>query len=215
MTSPAVSKFRAALNVSLLDDLQRANILSGIVKVTPQSTLMAVPAIAASVAALTAKGATNALNVATWAALEAQLKAGIINRVTSRAAFDLELVTLKALVDNNAKSGADITGMGFPLFTLTKASQLPPDPPGALFVTLGKVHGKARVAVQGKGPLGSFAAEVSTEPAGPATWSTLPGTGKQRKLSGYASGTKLWVRFAVIKFGMQSDWSVPVMLIIP
>jgi len=40
----------------------------------------------------------------------------------------------------------------------------------------------------------------------------MPGAGKQRKLSGYASGTRLWVRFAAVKYGQQSAWSTPVML---
>jgi hypothetical protein len=211
----ATSKWRAALNTHLLDDVARGNILAGILKVAPQSPLMANPSIAASVAALTSKGAKNTANVTLSAALEAQLKASFTQRSNSRAAFDLELLTLKALVENNATSGADITGMGFLLFVLAKASKTQPDAPAALVVTLGKVHGKARVAVQGKGYLGPHVAEVSSEPVGPTTWSTLPGTGKERKLSGYASGTKLWVRFAAVRFGMQSDWSAPALVVIP
>jgi hypothetical protein len=39
--------------------------------------------------------------------------------------------------------------------------------------------------------------------------------GKQRKLTGYATGTKLWVRFATVRWGMQSDWCTPVLVTIP
>ena len=56
---------------------------------------------------------------------------------------------------------------------------------------------------------------MSTDPIGTGTWSPLPGTGKQRKLAGYASGTKLWVHFATVRYGMQSAWSVPVLVTIP
>jgi len=47
------------------------------------------------------------------------------------------------------------------------------------------------------------------------TWSSLPGTGKQRRLSGYATGAQIWVRFAAVRFGMQSGWSVPALVVIP
>ena len=77
------------------------------------------------------------------------------------------------------------------------------------------MHGKARVAVEGKGHLGSFVAQVSTDPIGPATWTALPGNGKSRDLAGYASGTKLWVQFAQVRWGLQGPWSAPVMVIIP
>jgi hypothetical protein len=71
------------------------------------------------------------------------------------------------------------------------------------------------VSVQGKGPLGNFVAQVSTDPIGPATWQPLPGNGKQRTLSGYATGTKLWVQFAQVRWGLQGPWSVPVLVTIP
>jgi hypothetical protein len=45
-------------------------------------------------------------------------------------------------------------------------------------------------------------------------WTELPGRGKERKLSG-PTGTKVWVRMAAIRYGLQSDWSVPVLVILP
>ncbi len=50
---------------------------------------------------------------------------------------------------------------------------------------------------------------------GSGPWTALPGTGKSRKLLGYASGTKLWVRFAAVRRGLQSAWSTPVLVTIP
>jgi hypothetical protein len=116
-------------------------------------------------------------------------------------------------VESNATTADDITGMGFELLTVTKSSKTLPDPPAALLVYTGKVHGKARVVVAGAGYLGHFAAEMSPDPIG--TWASLPGTGKERKLSGFPSGTKVWVHFATLKWGLQSAWSAPVLVIIP
>ena len=211
----AMAKWRAALNVAILDDLARQNLVAGIQKVAAQSQLMQIPAVAASVAAITTKGAAFATNVAAASTLEKQFKASATVRDVSRATLDLELVTLRALTENNATSESDITSMGFVLLDLTKSSKAPPSPPEAILVRPGKVRGKARVAVQGKGYLGTFAAQISTDPIGAATWTTLPGTGKTRQLSGYASGTRLWVQFATVRWGLQSAWCPPVMVLIP
>jgi hypothetical protein len=213
--STTVPRWRAALNASLMDDTKRASTLTGIQNMAPNSALMQVPAIAASVAALTTKGAALSKSVDSVTNAAQQLKGSMTQRDVARNAFDLELFSLKGQVENHATSGSDITGMGFSLFSTVKPSKTPPDPPVALVVKLGNVHGKARVAVQGKGRLGRFVAEVSTDPIGPATWSPLTGTGKERLLSGYASGTKVWVRFAAVRYGLQSDWCTPVLVTIP
>jgi hypothetical protein len=209
------SRWRVALNMRLLTDLQRENLLAGIQKVAGQSALVQLPAVAASLAALATKGATLSTNVAVAAASEAQFKNTVVVRDASRVSFDLELDTLKTLAENNATDAADLTGIGFVPLNVSKASRTVPDAPAAVIVKTGKTHGKARVAVQGKGNLGSFVAEVSTDPIGPATWTSLPGNGKQRTLSGYPTGTKLWVHFAKVRWGLQSAWSVPVLVTIP
>jgi hypothetical protein len=201
------------LNLATLQDAQRESTLAGIQKVAQQSALFQIPTIAASYAALGTKGTTFTVAVATAAAYEQQFKAGAATRDLARDAFDRELNTFKTLVENNATSAADVTGMGLALLTITKSSKAPPDPPTTLLVLPGKVHGKARVMVQGSGYLGHFAAEMSLDPIG--TWTSLPGTGKERRLSGFASGTKVWVHFATLKWGLQSAWSAPVLVIIP
>jgi hypothetical protein len=207
-----IARWRAVLNTNILTDASRGTLLAGIQKVAPQSPLMQDPMIAASYAALVTKGATLATNVTGAAAARAQFATATDLRDVSRNAFDLQLVAFKTLVEANATSGNDITGTGFPLFLSSKASQTPPDPPsGGLIVKLGKAHGKARVSVPAANR-GRFLAEMATDPAGP--WSSLPGTGRQRKLAG-ASGTKIWVRFAAVRYGMQSDWCTPVLVTLP
>jgi hypothetical protein len=203
------------MNTRMMNDAERETTLTGIQKVGPQATLIQVPSIAASFAALGTKGAAFATAVSAAASNEALYRASIDTRDSARFALDLELDTYRTLVENNATSAGDVTAMGLTLLTVATASRLPPDPPAALLVKIGKVHGKARVVVAGKGYLGTFAAQVSTDPIGPSTWSPLPGTGKQRQLAGYASGTKLWVQFATLRFGMQSPWCTPVLVTIP
>ena len=213
MPTPILPRWRIALRLYTLDDLQRANQLAAIQKVAQQSVLIKIPGIAASVTALGTKGATLATDVANVAQSEKQLAIDIGARALSRAAFDVELDTLKTLVENNATSSNDAASMGFSLLTLTKASKTPPDAPGALLVHIGKQHGKARVSVPGKGYQGKFVAEVAQSPTGP--WSSLPGAGKSRQLSGYASGTQLWVHFAAIRYGLQGPWGTAVLVTIP
>jgi hypothetical protein len=208
-------RWRVALNLRLLSDLQRENLVSGIQKVAPQSALLQIPAVAGSLAALGTKSATFSTNVAVAATTEAQLKNSAAVRDLSRDVLDREIDTFKTLAENNATSEADLTGLGFELLNPSKGSKTQPDAPAAVMVKIGRAHGKARVAVQGKGDLGNFVAQVSTDPIGPATWQMLPGNGKQRTLSGYPTGTKLWVQFAQVRWGLQSPWSVPVLVTIP
>ena len=210
-TSP---KWRVALSTQTLTDAARAGIVTGIEKVSKQSALLQVPAIATSFSSLTTRASALATSAADVTAAEKQLRSLVSQRDSARDAFDRELVSLKTLVENNAASGGDVTGMGFTLLVATKASKAPPAPP-ALVVKIGKEHGKARVSVQGTGYRGRYVAEVSPDPAGDGTWSPLPGTGHARRLVGYASGTKLWVRFATVRFAMQSEWSTPVLVTIP
>jgi hypothetical protein len=208
-----MSPWRIALGTQELTPASAEDLVSGIKKVAPQSTLISIPAIAASYAALVAKGTALGLAVTAVAEDETLLKTDTKKRDTAYSALLLELVGLKALVLSNATSAADITGMGFTLLGSTTASRTKPDAPSALIVQLGKVHGKARVTVQTTGENGRFVAESSPDPIG--TWTSLPGNGKQRKLSGFASGAKLWVHFAQVRYGLQSDWSAPVLVCFP
>jgi hypothetical protein len=215
MTTQATSRWRIALSTRLLDDATRANLLAGIQDVAKQSQLAQNPAIAASLSALAAKGAALATAVAGTAMLDKQLKAMTSQRDQARAAFDRELVALKSAVESAAQNEGDATGMGFKVLVAGKPTKAPPDPPAALMVKTGRAHGKARVTVAPGGTCRRFAAEVSADPTGAGPWSPLPGTGRQRELTGYATGTKLWVRFAAVRYGMQSDWCTPVLVTIP
>jgi hypothetical protein len=215
VTTPILSRWRAAMNTRLMNDAERESTLAGIQKVAQQGALIQIPALAASLAALGTKGTALSLAATAAAASRALYEANVSTRDLARVTLDRELDTYKTLVENNAATAGDVTSMGLSLLTVATASRTPPDPPAALIVRIGKQHGKARVLVAGKGKLGTFVAQASTDPIGSGTWWSLPGIGKQRKLSGYASGTRLWVQFAAVRFGMQSAWSVPVLVIMP
>jgi hypothetical protein len=210
----AIARWRVALNITLLKDAERESILAGIQKVAQQSTLMQIPAIAASYAALTTKGTTFATNVSTAAANEKLWKASAAARDVSRDVFDMELDTFKTLIENNATSAADVAGTGLALLTVTKSAKTVPDAPATPIVKPGRQHGRATVLVPGKGYIGRFVAEMSTDPIGAATWAPLPGNGKSRVVSG-PTGTKVWVHFAMVRWGLQSAWSTPVLVTIP
>jgi hypothetical protein len=211
----AITRFHIALDLSTLDDVKRAGLIAGVQKLAPQSTLMQIPAIAASVAALGKKGATLVTSNAAVGADEKQLKADVLTRDVARNAVDVEFVTLRTLVANNATAPSDITSMGFLLSDPASRTRTQPAAPSEILTRFGKAHGKARVTVNETGTTkGRYVAESSPDPIGPATWSPLPGNGKQRVLTG-ATGTKVWVRFAQVRYGLQSDWSAPVLVTLP
>ena len=200
-----------------MNDLERLAVIAGIQKVASSSALMQIPAIAASYAALVKKGAPLQTSNDLVAADQQQLKADEVARDIARSVADGELITLKTLVSQAAQNGADVAGMGFKeLASVASATQDKPAVPGPIVAKPGKTQGRARVMVGQPGRIaGHTMAELSPDPIGAATWVVLPGSGKQRKLSGYASGTRLWVRFAAVKYGQQSDWTTPVLVIIP
>jgi hypothetical protein len=108
-----LSRFRIALNVSLMNDLDRLALIAGIQKGGATSSLMQVPAIAASYAAVVKKGAALKANNDLVAADQQQLKLDETSRDASRADADAEIVALKTLVAHNATSAADVASMGF------------------------------------------------------------------------------------------------------
>ncbi len=214
MAAGAISRWRIELDTQKLNAADAANLVGGMSKVAPQSALIKIPSIAASFAAMVSKNTALAGLVTAVVEDDKQLKADTAARDLAHSALLLELVGLKALVVSNATTEADITSMGFVVLDALKASRTQPDAPSGLIVKPGKVHGKCRVSVNETGTArGRYVAQVSPNPI--ATWTELPGNGKERKLSGYASGTQLWVRFAQVRYGLQSDWCTPVLITIP
>jgi hypothetical protein len=168
------------------------------------------------VGSLAGLGTTLKTSSGTVAADRTKLGVDTVAETNARTNVDSALLSLKTLFESNATSEDDITASGYqkrgPLPPRT-----PPVPPASIDVKLPRLkRGELTVSAHEakSAPRGRYAAQWSPDPPGPATWLTLPGTGKSRTITG-ASGTKVWVRFARVRGQVQSDWCTPVLVTIP
>lgn len=212
----ALNRIRIALNLASMTDAELLKLVVAIVAMAPTSALMGIPAIAASVAAVTAKGATFKSAEDAVTADEEKLRNDRIALLTARGAIENEVTSLAGLVGANATTPAQVTGMAFTQRAKRVVATAPPAVPEAINVVLPKkVRGHAKVSVDETGTTkGRYAAQSSPDPVGATTWTALAGTGRSRTITG-ASGTKVWVRFARVRGQLQSDWSTPVLVTIP
>ena len=212
----ALNRLRIALNLATMTDADLLKLVIAIVALAPQSALLAVPAIATSVAAVTSKGATFKAADDAVTADEEKLRNDRIAKLAARGAVENEVTALAGLVGNNAKDAAQVASMAFEVRAApTLATAAPAVPESISVVVPKKVRGRVKASVnETGGTKGRYVAESSPDPIGPTTWAPLPGTGKSRTVTG-ASGTKVWVRFARVRGQLQSDWSTPVLITIP
>jgi hypothetical protein len=215
MSTQVKNIIRVVLDLGQLDDKGRADLLAAILQLGPQSALyLNNPAIHDGVTNLTKLGGVlkNAQDVVS--AGEAQLKADKGTLEVTRQAFDKSLVFLKNLVENDASTEGDVLGMGFKA-RVGKGARTPLVPPQGVVVKPSKVHGKFTVSAQDSGPQRHYVAEISPDPMSASSFTVLPGNGKARVVTGYPTGTRLWVRFAAVLGREQSDWCTPVPIIVP
>jgi hypothetical protein len=201
---------------STFTDPIRDDLLAAIAGAAPTSTLIQNnPAMVASVAALATKGATFRADRDKVANAQQQLDAAFDTSNTSRASVDLELMTLGNLVATNAKTKEDVTKAGF-----KERGPKPPEPSLEPPVSIdfkfpkrlkGQVTATPHVP---KGFHAQWAVEMSTDPIGANTWVTVHGTGKSRVISA-PSGSKVWVRYAMVRGQQQSAWGEPQLVTIP
>jgi len=214
MARSKITRFHILMQLSGIGDKSRHDTIAGIVQQAPTSPLFANPAIQASVTELATQGAALKANNDTVAAGRTKLASDIEIEAVARNAVDRTLLTIKSLVENNATQAADIASMGF------QGRGAPPPkgpfaPPERIDIRPGKVRGQFRASAHEVGKVQwKYAAECSPDPLGEDTWTTLPGYGKARKVTG-PSGAKVWVRFARVRGQVQSDWSTPVLVTIP
>jgi hypothetical protein len=209
-----LKRFRIDLNMGDLTDEKRDDLVARIAKMAPTSKLIqASPAMAASVSALATKAATFKASRDTTAATRQVLAANVDTENQSRAAVDLEILTLAGLVAPTARQSADITGAGFDERAARRAR--PFVPPDGLAVSFPrKVKGRFKVAP--KGDLGrNWVVQVAPDDGGrPGAWSEVPGTAKTRIITG-ASGSRVWVRYAMVRGMEVSAWGTAVLVTIP
>jgi hypothetical protein len=141
------------------------------------------------------------------------LHADIAAEAVARTDLQGEIRTFVVLVENVAKSPADVHGAGLKSRFATPKGQAPTVPQQIDNKPPKKGKGKTTVVVHETGPTRhQYVAESSLDGI---TWAQLGvGHGKTRVVTG-PSGTKVWVRFAMVRSGIQSDWSTPIMVTIP
>jgi hypothetical protein len=145
----------------------------------------------------------------------ANLRADLAVEAQARTDLVGEARTYVSLVQNNAKSPADVEAAGLKSRPeKPQGATLDPTPPDQLVEKRPKKgHGKTVVAVVESGPIRhEYVAESSLDGV---TFTQLGvGHGKTRVVTG-ASGTKVWARFAMVKSGKQSGWSNPLIVTLP
>ena len=151
---------------------------------------------------------------------EAKLKVDKDAVFKARSDFDKLTNLFIDLVEHDATSANDVTSTNLKPRPKQSASSLKgqvdlpvPERVDIVPPTKGKGPVKATVYETGK-TRRKYAAQVSIDPYGPTTWSNLAGYGKSRKLTG-PSGSKLWIRFALVSGQRQGEWSTPVLVTFP
>jgi len=214
MAKNTQKRLRISMGISRTEDKWRHDTIAGITHLAPTSPLIAVPAIQASVTALGTLGASLKADNDTVAADRSKLASDIEVEANTRRAVDVELLTLKALVENRATKTSDLASMGF-----VERGAPPPRaqilPPESIDIRPSKLHGQFTASAHEIGKARwRYAAEWSPDPMTENTWTTLPGYGKSRRVTG-PSGARVWVRFARVRGQVQSEWSTPVLVTTP
>ncbi len=211
-----VPRFAPALELSTASDPGLHTIAGDITLAAKTSALVAgSPAMQASVAAIATKDAALTADNHTVADDQAKLRIDTASEAVSRSALVAEIRTFATLVTGVAKSYADVHVAGLPPGGPRPARNTPPTVPLIINNKPPRTgHGKTTVSV---GDLDAdkrdFAAQQSVD--GGTTWTQLGvGHGKTRVVTG-PSGTKVMVRFAMVRSGLMSDWSVPITVTIP
>ena len=112
------------------------------------------------------------------------------------------------------KRQADIHAGGLVPAPPRPSRNAPPTVPASIDTRTPKTgHGKIGVSVHETGATRhQYVAQQSVDGT---TWTGLgAGHGKSRVVTG-APGAKVWVRFAMVRGGLQSDWCTPVLVTIP
>jgi hypothetical protein len=209
-------KVSVELDISRMDDAELTALIAVIQKVAPTSALLQDSAVKASFAALGTKASSFSTAFSAVRVDEQQLETDKQVLEAARTTVKAELGALRTLVARDATTAQDVSGMGFTPLTRTAPSRTTPPVPATVIAVPEKAHGRARATVVlPRGARATFVAESSPDPLGPSSvWTPLPGNGKQRTVTG-PSGSRVWIRFAQVRFGLQSDWSTPVLVTLP
>ncbi len=214
MSRTLVPRYLATLELSTATDSEMHDLAADVALAAKTSpVVLASATIQASVALLATKDAALTASNDAVAADRTKLHIDIGAEAVARSAILGELRSYATLVTNAAKSYADIHAAGLPPAGPSVRGTLPTVPAVINNKPPKTGHGKTTVSVYETGPIHyQYAAEQSLDGI---NWSALGvGFGKTRVITG-ASGTKVWVRFAMVRGQLISDWSTPIMVTIP
>lgn len=215
MGAQATNVIHVGMDVSRLGEEGLKTLVSGILQTASQSTLYASsPVVQACVAALSVASAKHQAAEDAVIAAEAKLEVEKQNAIDAWLALMTSLVQYRRVVETTATSATDVTAAGFT--PLTRAA------PGAIAIPHGidvfypkKRRGRAKVTVQGEGRNRRYGAQICLDPLTQSAWTDLDGDGRSHWLTGYPSGTVVWVRFRAVRGHAKSDWCSPVCITIP
>jgi hypothetical protein len=210
-----IPRHLVGLEVSRLTDGQLRAISAAVKLAAPTSTLvLADPAMQASATAMDQKS-TN-LSKANGKVGDARtaLKLALSDEAEARFELQGEVRHYVTLTNNGARSPADIHDAGLAPAPPRPPRNSPPEVPQQIDNRLPKKgHGKTVVAVADlDASKRKYVAEQSLDGINYAPLGVTHG--KTRTVTG-ASGTKVWVRFAMVRGQLQSAWSVPILVTIP
>jgi hypothetical protein len=203
--------------VGKLDNEQRGQLVAGLQGAAKTSNIVKNdPVLAGLIGQLATAYGLIPPGIAAVAQDEAQLAQDRTALAGNEGEFDRLYNLIEDTVEHDAKSDADITDINMkPRPPQKRPTGAPDTPPAAKIRLPKKAHGYAYATVPETGKTkGKYRAEMSLDPYGANTWSPLVGNGKERKIVA-PSGTKVWVRFARVRGSFQSDWSTPVLIVIP
>jgi hypothetical protein len=210
-----IPRYLVGLGPAGLTNAELHTVAAAVKLSAPTSTLvLAIPAMQASATAMDQKA--TALTKATAKVGDARtaLRLAISDEAEARSELVGEVRTYVTLTSNNAKSPADIHDAGLPSAAPRPAHNTPPEVPQQIDNKPPKKgHGKTKVVVHETGTYkGKYVAEQSLD--GINYTQLGVSYGKSRTVIG-PSGTKVWVRFAQVRSGLQSAWSTPILVTIP
>jgi hypothetical protein len=215
MRKSTLKRFYVDFSVNELDDDKRDTLIAGVAKVAPTSSIIqSTPALLASAGALVTKGASYKTSRTTAAGSRKIADQDEAKALSDRDAVDAELLSFVGILQANAKSPQDFKGAAFD----ERPPPAPPPPfgpPDSIDVTFPKKEkGWFTTRPHGIKKRSVWVVQTSPEAIGPATWTEAHGDGNSRKIVG-ASGTGVWVRYAMLRDGQQSAWSTPVFVTFP
>jgi hypothetical protein len=197
-------RYLPSLDIDAMDDVEVDNLVAGINTAGPNCAIvqMSQP-LKDCITALVAKNATLKTSIALVAADRSKLALDLGAEAEDRSDLHNQLRTYATLFTSLAKSPADLVSGGLTPQPPRLPRNTPPTVPEQIeFRAPKKGHGRVRVSVHETGAIkAQYVAQSSPDPYGPTTWSQLGvGLGKTRMVTG-TSGTKVWVRFAMVRAG--------------